>query len=444
MLVFIRVIRVKTFKYMKQRVCIVEGNRTPMCKAGDLLKDTSADELGVYSLKHLLYSTNIPKKDIDHVIYGNVSMPADAANIARVIALKAGLPENIPAHTVQRNCASGMESIISGVDKINLGQANVVITGGSESMSNIPFLFRKPITEKFVKLSRAKTLGKRLKSILKMRPSDFKPHIALLSGLTDPVTGNIMGKTAEFLAREFRISRQEQDNYAHNSHMKALQSQKGGVFADEIVPIPVKPKYKRFLDHDIGIDKDITHDKLARLRPYFDRLNGTVTVGNSCQITDGAASVLLVSEDYAKKNDLKILGYITNYAYAALSPDRMGLGPVYSVSELLNKNGRSINDYDLFEINEAFAAQVIANIKAFKSDEFSQKFLNREKAIGELDTKKLNIDGGAIALGHPVGMSGTRIVLHLLKQLKKKSLKRGIATLCVGGGQGVAVELETE
>ncbi len=428
---------------MKKRICIVEGVRTPMCKAGDKLSSTSADELGVYCVKYLLDKTLIKASSVDEVIFGNVSMPADAANIGRVIALKAGVPEEVPAFTVQRNCASGMESIISGMQRIQLGDCEVVIAGGTESMSNIPFLYKKSAVKKFTKLSRARGVGQKLGGLLSFRPKDFSPIIGLLSGLIDPVTGNIMGKTAEFLAREFHITRAEQDEFALQSHVKANNAQQAGLFNDEIVPVPVKPHYNSYLEHDVGIDESITIKKLAKKRAYFDKLDGTVTVGNSCQITDGAAAVILTSEKYAQKHDLKILGYVNHYSHAALSPDRMGLGPVYSMSKLLKERKKDLSDFDLFEINEAFAAQVLANLKAIESDEFAKKFLGRDKALGKIDPEKLNVNGGAIALGHPVGMTGTRIVIHLLKELKRQNLKTGIASLCVGGGQGVALEIET-
>lgn len=426
---------------MEDRICIVEGVRTPMCKAGGVLKNTYADELGVYTVKHLINKANINKSAIDNVIFGSVAMPMNAPNIARVIALKAGLSIDLPAFSIQRNCASGLDAIIAAYNRIKLNQDNFVIAGGAESMSNIPLVYRNSAVEKFAVLARSKTFLRRLKAILAFKFKDLAPIIALTQGLTDPVTGNIMGKTAEFLAREFNITREEQDHYALRSHQKAYKAQHTGIFSQEIINIPLKPKYNVILEHDDGIKKDIDLVYLSKKRPFFDRLDGTVTVANSCQVTDGAAAVLVTTESKAKSKDLKILGYINHFTEAALSPDRMGLGPIYAISKLLDQSKLTIKDYDLFEINEAFAAQVIANEKAFVSDLFSKRYLNKNKALGEISREKLNVNGGAIAIGHPVGMSGTRIVIHLLKELQRSGKDRGIAAICVGGGQGVAMDL---
>jgi acetyl-CoA acetyltransferase family protein len=413
-----------------------------MCKAGFALKDTTADVLATHCVRYLINKNHIKKEDVDELIFGNVAMPHNAPNIARVIGLKAGLPISTSGYTVQRNCASGLESVINASQKIELGKAKLIIAGGTESMSNIPFLYKQRTAEKFTKLSMARTTGKKLKVLRKFKLKDFSPIIGLISGLTDPVTGNIMGKTAELLAREFNISRLEQDMFAHESHKNALKAQQTGLFKEEIVPIPIAPKYDKFIENDFGIKEDISIDYLQSKRPYFDKLDGTVTANNSSQITDGAAALILTEEDTAKEKGYKILGYINGYSHAALDPDRMGLGPIYAIDKLLKQNEKTISDYDLFEINEAFAAIVLANIELAKSDKLCQKFFNRDKAIGEIDMNKVNVNGGAIAIGHPVGMTGTRLILHLLKELKRRNLKTGIASLCVGGGQGVAVEVE--
>ena len=426
---------------MKDRICIVEGVRTPMYRAGGILKNTYADELGVYAVKHLINKADINKSLIDNVIFGSVAMPMNAPNIARVIALKAGLSIDLPAFSIQRNCASGLDAIIAAYNRIKLKQDNFVIAGGAESMSNIPLVYRNSAVEKFAVLAKSKTFSKRLKAIMAFKFKDLAPIIALTQGLTDPVTGNIMGKTAEFLAREFNITREEQDSYALRSHQKAYKAQYVGILAQEIINLPLKPKYNVILEHDDGIKKDIDLVYLSKKKPFFDRLDGTVTVANSCQVTDGAAAVLVTTESNAKSMGLNILGYINYFTEAALSPDRMGLGPIYAINKLLDLSKLNIKDYDLFEINEAFAAQVIANEKAFASDLFSKRYLNKDKALGEISREKLNVNGGAIAIGHPVGMSGTRIVIHLLKELHRRGNNRGIAAICVGGGQGVAMDL---
>lgn len=427
---------------MKERIAIIDGIRTPMDKAGGKLKDIEADDLAVYAIKEILLRTNIRPGEIDELILGNVAQPAHAANIARVAALKAGLPVSVPAYTVHRNCASGMESITTGADKIIAGQANIILAGGVESMSNIPYLFNRGMAEFFQNIARAKTLGQKIKVFLSFRPSYLKPDIGVIQGLTDPVSGLIMGSTAEVLAREFHITRQAQDEFALLSHRRAVKATKDGIIQREILPLPLPPAYNEVITADGGPRENQTIEALAKLRPYFDKRNGTVTVGNSCPLTDGAAAVIIMSEKQAKERGLTPLGYLREYAYASLEPERMGLGPVYATSKLMDKTGITMKDIELIEMNEAFAAQIIANEIAFPSAEFAKKFLNRGNAVGELNRDIMNVNGGAIALGHPVGMTGTRLVIHTLKELRRRNQNTGLATLCVGGGQGAALLLE--
>ena len=427
---------------MMERFAIVEGIRTPMAKAGGMLKEVPADDLGAYAVKELIQRTSIPLDEIDELIFGNVATPTNAANIARVIALKAGMPVGLPAFTVGRNCASGMESITTAVNKIRAGEGKVFIAGGTESMSNIPLLFNKEMTQFYERLSKSKTFGERLATVFGFRPHFLKPEIGVIQGLTDPICGMIMGETAEVLAREFHITRQEQDEYALMSHQRAIAAMKSCILSEEIVPVPLKPKYKAVMERDQGPRENQTLEALAKLRPFFDRYNGTVTVGNSCPITDGAAAVLVMSEEESKARGYKPLGYLIAYAYASLEPHRMGLGPTYATARLLDKTGMRMEEIDLVELNEAFAAQVIANQRAFPSAEFARRYLGRDKPVGELNRETLNVNGGAIAFGHPVGMTGTRLVIHLLKELRRRKKNIGLATLCVGGGQGAALLLE--
>ncbi|MBT6121390.1 thiolase family protein [bacterium] len=429
---------------MKERIAIIDGIRTPQAKAGEQLRSVSADDLGAYALKELLARTEFPKENIDEVIIGNVAQPANAANISRVIALKSGFPNSISALTVHRNCASGMESITSAACKILAGQGNIIVAGGTESMSHIPLLYGKKMTAFFEKMMRAKTLKQKLSILSSFRLSFLKPIIGVVEGLTDPVCGLIMGLTAENLAREFKISREAQDDYALNSHLKALDAIKSGRLAEEIVPVPLQPKYDTVLKDDKGPREGQSMKALSKLRPFFDRKAGTVTVGNSCPLTDGAAMTLLMSESRAKEIGLTPMGYLKAFSYAGLEPERMGLGPVYATSKLLDNTGFTMKDFDLVELNEAFAAQVIGNECAFKSDAFSSKFLGKDKALGEIDPSILNVNGGAIALGHPVGTTGTRLVITILKELKRRNKQRGLATLCIGGGQGAALALEVD
>ncbi len=427
---------------MKKRIAIVEGVRTPMAKAGGKLAAVQADDLGAFALTELLARADADPLAIDEVVFGNVAQPPHAANIARVIALKAGLPNRIPAYTVNRNCASGMDAITTAASKILLEEAGVIVAGGTESMSNIPLLFDPGMTGYLTGLARAKSLPQRIAALAGFKARYLKPVIALTLGLTDPVSGLIMGKTAEILAREFHVTREEQDAYALLSHQRTVASIASGAMSEEIVPIPIGGARCEMFAVDQGPRENQTLEALARLAPYFERHNGTVTIGNSCPITDGAAAVLLMSEERAKELGREPLGYLREYAYASLEPERMGLGPVYATAKLLAKAKMTMKDIELIELNEAFAAQVIANERAFASDAFARTYLGREKALGEMPRDRLNVAGGAIALGHPVGMTGTRLVIHLLKEMRRRKLQTGLATLCVGGGQGAALALE--
>jgi len=428
---------------MKERIAIIDGLRTPMGKAGGVLRDISADDLGARVVKELMVRIQIHPDKVDEVIIGNVAQPANAANIARVIALKAGLPIRMIAYTVHRNCASGMEAITTAANKILTGEANIILAGGTESMSHIPLLFNKKMTNLFQRLFKAKSVWQKLAIWGGFRPSFLMPVIGISEGLTDPVCGLNMGQTAEVLAREFHISRDEQDKFALLSHQRAVTAAKKGIFAEEMMPLPLPPRYETIVKQDEGPRDNQSLGQLGKLKPYFDRYQGTVTVGNACPINDGAAAVLVMTESKAKAEGYQPLGYLRDYAYASLEPQRMGLGPVYATSKLLQKSKLSMKDIELIEMNEAFAAQVIANERAFASAEFSKKYLESDKAIGEIDRNKLNVNGGAIALGHPVGMTGTRLVITLLKEMKRRKFQRGLATLCIGGGQGAALLLET-
>lgn len=432
---------------MKERIAIVAGYRSPMTKAGGALKNLTAHDLGARVAKEVLIRSKIDLNQIDEVIIGNVAQPADAANIARVIAVKAGIPQSVPAFTVHRNCASGMEAMTSAASKINNGEAEIIFAGGVESMSNIPLFFNKKMTSLFANLAKAKTLGQKISTILSFRPNFLSPIIGITQGLTDPLSGLIMGCTAENVAKDFKINRQKQDQFALISHQKAEAAINNGIFKEEIIPLfNNDEKNSLMIEEDEGVRKGQTIEALAKLKPYFEKVTGTVTVGNSSQITDGAAFAVLMSESKAKEiskeKNIEILGYIRDFAYAGLDPSRMGLGPVFASKKVFDKTGLSLKDMDLIEINEAFAAQVIGCVEAFASKEFCQKHFNIDEALGEINSEILNVNGGAIALGHPVGMSGARIIIHLLRELKRRGKNRGLATLCIGGGQGGAVVVE--
>ena len=420
-------------------LAVVSGVRTPFVKAFGEFKDVTAVELGVVAVQEAVRLAGLDVNDVDEVVMGNVSGPADAANIARVIALQAGIPHDRPAHTVNRNCASGMESIISAWQSLNEGRADVIVAGGTESMSQVPLLWSQPMVEWLMNFRKARSIGQRLKLFTQLRPSFLKPIVALELGLTDPVCGLNMGETGEILAQEFHISRQRQDEFALMSHQRAASAWDRCFLGGETVTF--KRQDGTVFDQDIGFRPGQTITALQKLKPIFDREAGTITAGNSCPLTDGAAALVLMTAEKAASEGIEPLGYLHDYAIAGCDPKRMGLGPVYAMHRLLNQTNKKLNEYDLFEINEAFAAQVLACLEALESNPFCLQELGRD-ALGEIPLEKLNVNGGAIALGHPVGTTGTRLILTLLRALREKDLQMGIASLCVGGGQGAAIHIE--
>ncbi|MBI5143515.1 MAG: thiolase family protein [Candidatus Omnitrophica bacterium] len=422
------------------RIAIVEGIRTPFVRAWTLFEDIPAQALGTIVVRELLEITHLDPDTVDEVIFGAVAQPVEASNVARVIALYAGMPKGKRAYTVSRNCASGLESVTSASEKIRTGLDEIVIAGGTESMSNIPLIFGKEITKIFLKLNKAKSSIEKLKLFASMRPSHFKLVAGLALGLSDPVCGLNMGQTAEVLAKEFGITRREQDEFSLMSHKRAIVNRMK--LREEIVPVFVPPNYDIVVEDDNGPRENQTMEALCSLKPYFDRHTGTVTVGNSCQVTDGACALLVMEEEKARELGYEPLGYIRAYSYIGLEPSKMGLGPAFSIPLVLNKAGLKLKDIDLIEINEAFATQVLACVRALASKKFAQENFSMSEPIGEIDMAKLNVNGGAIALGHPVGTSGSRLVLTLLKEMKRRSARLGLASLCVGGGQGGAIILE--
>lgn len=422
-------------------LAVVAGVRTPFAKSFGALANVPADQLGRAALEGVLARANMQPADVGEVVFGNVAGQVDAANVSRVIALRSGVPQDRIAHTVNRNCASGMESIVSAWQILAEGRTDLIVAGGTESLSNVPLLWNRRARDFFLEWSRA-SFWHRVAMLPRIRPHLFKPVAALELGLTDPTCGLNMGQTAEVLAKEFGISRADQDQFALTSHLRAISAWKRGFFADEVVPVPAAVTGGAELNHDTGPRPNQSLEALAKLKLVFAREGGTVTAGNSCPVTDGAAAVVLTPA--AKLAGRKPLGYVRDYAIAGCDPRRMGLGPVFAIHKLLGKTGLKLADFELIEINEAFAVQVLACQKAMASAEFARKELSSSEPVGELDLAKLNVNGGAIALGHPVGTSGARLVITLLRALRERGLKRGLAALCVGGGQGAAVWVETE
>lgn len=422
-------------------VYIIDGKRTPQAKAGLDLKDVQAPFLGAYLVKHLIDNTEIPTDAVDEVIFGNTGTPAKYPNVGRVIALEAGLHKKTSGYSVHRNCASGMEAVSQAFLKIASGRSDVIVAGGVESMSQMPLIYGKDMTDLFAKLMKAKTMSDKLSALSSFRPKHLTPIIAIEQGLTDPFCGLNMGQTAELLARELKISREEQDQYANESHHKAIKAIKEGKFKEEILPIAIGGKLNKLLLDDVGPRDNSTIEGLAKMKPYFDKKSGTVTVGNSCPITDGGSALLFASEEAVKKYNLKPIAKMTDYHFHGLEPERMGMGPLLAMDGVMRRTNMNLSDFDLLEINEAFAAQILAVSKAFKDPAVAARF-DIDKAWGDLDFSKLNVNGGAIALGHPVGSTGSRLVVTLMHELKRRKAKFGIASLCIGGGQGGAVIIE--
>ena len=420
---------------------ILAGVRTPFVKAGGPLRDAPVYELGRIAVGELLSRTDLDPGRLDEVILGNCAQPSEAANSARITALRAGVPDPVPAATVHRNCASGMEAVATASERIQTGAARLMLAGGMESMSQIPLMYTAEYASWLEGVMRAKTPFQRLGAFARFRPRMLTPRIALLEGLTDLVCGLNMGQTAEVLAREFRIDRDQQDGFALRSHQRAIAARER--LREEIVPVFAPPRYEMIRD-DVGPRENQTLEQLGKLRPYFDRKNGTVTVGNACQVTDGAVALLIGGEKEASAWPVPPLARIRSHAFAGLSPARMGLGPVFAAHRALAAAGLQLSDCELFEINEAFAAQVLACLRASTSERFAREELGREHALGEIPEDRLNVNGGAIALGHPVGASGARLLLTLALEMRRRGLKRGLASLCVGGGQGAAFVLERD
>jgi acetyl-CoA acetyltransferase family protein len=422
-----------------ESLVIVAGVRTPFSRAGTALAELDAVELGRAAIAGLLTKTGLDPALVDETIMGCVGQPADAPNIARVIALRAGIPQDKPAMTVQRNCASGLQAMTTAWEKLATGQSTTFIVGGVESMTHMPLQFRHETALKFAALARAKSFGTKLGAVTAFRPRDFAPLMTLKMGLTDPVAELNMGETAEILAREFHITREVQDAFAARSHLRAAAHR--SELSEEMVPIFTGTRSVKTVTEDNGVRADISLEKLARLPPVFDPLMGSVTAGNSSQISDGAAAMLVCGSERAHSLGLKPLGRLVGSAWSGCDPARMGLGPVKASAMALQNAGWKLDDVDLVEINEAFAAQTLTVLKCFK-DPASARRAGLDAPLGEIDENRLNAQGGGIALGHPVGATGARLVLSALMQLQRRGLKRALVTLCIGGGHGGAVCLE--
>jgi acetyl-CoA C-acetyltransferase len=411
-------------------VFVVDGARTPFLKSRNTPGPVSATELALAAAKPLLQRLPIEAAQIDEVIMGCVIPAPDEANIARILALRLGCGVHVPAWTVQRQCASGMQALDCACQAIQRGRADLVLAGGTEAMSRAPLLWQPNMVSYFSAWQAARSMGERLRLIARFRPAMLRPVIALLRGLRDPVVGLSMGVTAEILAQHFAIDRTMMDSFALRSQQRASAA---GAH-EEIVPL--YDDTGQLWQTDDGIRSDSSMERLARLRPVFEPPWGLITAGNSSQISDGATLLMLASEKAVAAHQLPVLGRIVDCAWAGVEPELMGLGPVYASDRLLRQQNMSMQDVDYWEVNEAFAAQVQACLAAMASPAWCRQHLQRDDALGTLDEDRLNVDGGAIALGHPVGATGARLVLHALHVLHRQQQRCAIATLCIGGGQG--------
>jgi acetyl-CoA acyltransferase len=423
-----------------RRVAVVDGCRTPFCKAGTEFRAMSPIDLGKVAVRELLGRSNLDPAAVDEIVYGIVVPPIQAPNVAREVGLAAGLPPTVPAFTVSRACASANTAITTAAEQIQIGYADIMVAGGVEVLSDVPMLVSRPVRDALIGATKAKTLAGRARSLATIRPRDLAP---VAPSIAEPSTGETMGESAERMAKENGISREAQDAWALRSHRLAHQGTVDGRLTEEIVATYVPPDYASVVTEDNGIRPDTSLEKLAALKPVFDRRYGTVTAGNASPLTDGASAVLLMSEDRAKTLGYEPLGYIRSWAYSALAPSGQLLqGPAWAAPVALDRAGVTMGDIELWEMHEAFAAQVLSNLQALDSDEFARTELGRTAKVGILPEDRINVMGGSIAIGHPFGATGGRVTVTLLREMRRRGLGLGLVTVCAAGALGFAMVLE--
>jgi len=424
------------------RVAIVDGCRTPFSKSGTDLQDMNVVDLAGVAAAELVARTAIDPDEIDLSIFGVVVQALDAPNLGREVVFQVSLPKTIPGTTVNLACASSNRAITSGAEAILSGQCDVVLVGGAESLSNVPIQYSKGASRLLIDFSKARSMGQKLAVLSKLRPRDLVP---VPPAIAEYSTGMTMGQACEKMAKENQISRRSQDEIALLSHQRAAAAAAAGRFADQIVTTFPNPGYDVAVSDDNGVRRDSSMEALAKLKPVFDRQYGTITAGNSSPLTDGASAVLLMSEEKAKALGYEPLGFVRSFAYAALDPGSQLLqGPAYAAPLALDQAGLALSDVDLVEMHEAFAAQIISNMKAFASRKFAVEELGRSQPLGEVDLERFNVNGGSIAIGHPFGATGGRVTIQLLRELQRRSLNLGLITVCAAGGVGFAMVVERE
>jgi acetyl-CoA acyltransferase len=424
------------------RVAVVRGLRTPFAKSGTHYGHLSALDLGKIVVTELVQRAGIDPALIDEVVFGNVIPSVKAPNIAREIILGTGLPRRIPGFSVSMACATSNQAITAGADLIMRGAADTVIAGGAESLSDVPILFSKKFALALVAASKQKSLPGKLAAFSRIRPQDLAPDAPAIA---ESSTGLTMGESAEKMAKENGISREAQDRFALQSHLRASAATESGRFKDEVMTVAVPPSYDNIVSTDNLIRGDSTLEAMAKLRPVFDRKYGTITAANASPLTDGAGAVLLMSEEKAKALGLEPIGFIRSYAYAAIDPfDQLLQGPVFALPTALERANVKLSDIGVIEMHEAFAAQVLSNIQWLGSKKIAQEKLGRSEAVGEIDPEKINRTGGSIALGHPFGATGARIVTTVCNELQRTGEQYGLVTVCAAGGIGVAMVLEKD
>jgi acetyl-CoA acyltransferase len=427
-----------TYGLPGRRVAIVAGIRTPFARSGTTLKSLSAIDLGKRFVTELIQRTEIDAKFVEAIIYGTVVPSVLAPNIAREVSLLPLLPKGVQSFTVSRACASANQAITDAADQITLGHADMIIAGGAESLSNVPILHSRGMSDALVAASKAKTFGGRVKALAKVRPRDLVP---ITPAIAEPSTGESMGESAEKMAKINAIPREAQDQFALRSHRLAAAGTADGRLTAEIAPVYVPPAFDA-MTSDNGIRSDSSIEALAALRPVFDRKYGSVTAGNSSPLTDGASAVLLMSEERAKALGYTPLAFIRSYSYAALDPgEQLLMGPVLAAPVALKRAGLSLGDIDLIEMHEAFAAQVLCNLKGFESQVWAER-AGFSKPVGEVDRARLNVMGGSISIGHPFGATGGRILTTLCNELTRRGGQFGLMTVCAAGGMGHAMVIE--